>query len=334
MDRTERLLDLVALFLDAHGPISWAELRRAFPDDYGGTDEAAERKFERDKAELLELGIPVSYVPPNDEQGGGYTVDRQAYYLPEAGLSPEEVAVLYAAGSAALAGAFPGTGDLAHALRKIGFLAGGELPTPWLRTELDSIHHGAELAARLEQLWSAAAARKSVDLTYYSPRNGELTRRRVDPYGLALRRGIWSLVGRCQLRGGIRTFHVHRIRELATNQTRPRSPDFEVPADFRPEAHVARYPWQHNFHPKVAVRLELREELAPLAPSLFPGASSQASEERVMLELEATDLEGLLKYALSLGPSCRVLGPWEAVSRQREMASRIWESHQPPGEAL
>src|SRR5512132_3375801 len=123
MDRTERLLDLVALLLDAHEPISWAQLREAFPEDYGsGSGEAAERKFERDKAELLELGIPIRYVQGDDEQDDGYVVDRESYYLPEVGLTPEELAVLFAAGSAALAsGAFPGRQDLAHALRKIGF---------------------------------------------------------------------------------------------------------------------------------------------------------------------------------------------------------------------
>src|SRR3954466_9460772 len=100
MDRTERLLDLVALMLDASDPIPWAELRDAFPEDYGKTlsDDAAERKFERDKAELLELGIPIAYVQGDDEKRDGYIVDREAYYLPDVNLTPEEVAVLYAAG--------------------------------------------------------------------------------------------------------------------------------------------------------------------------------------------------------------------------------------------
>src|SRR5918996_6634672 len=128
MERTERLLDLVALLLDAREPISWAELREQFPDDYGkGSDEAAERKFERDKAELLELGIPIKWHQGDDEKKDGYVVERNAYYLPEVGLTPDELAVLYAAGSAALAsGAFPGNHDLVHALRKIGFFAGGD----------------------------------------------------------------------------------------------------------------------------------------------------------------------------------------------------------------
>ena len=92
MERTERLLDLVALLLDAREPITWAELRESFPEDYGApSDEAAERKFERDKAEILELGIPVAYVQGDDERKDGYVVDREKYYLPEVGLTPEEL---------------------------------------------------------------------------------------------------------------------------------------------------------------------------------------------------------------------------------------------------
>ena len=119
MERTERLLDLVALLLDARQPVSWRQIRAAFPDDYAGalSEDAADRKFERDKSELLELGIPLAFVQSNDEdEPAGYVVEKSAYYLPEVGLKPDELAVLYAAGSAALAsGAFPGAQDLAQA---------------------------------------------------------------------------------------------------------------------------------------------------------------------------------------------------------------------------
>jgi proteasome accessory factor B len=329
MDRTERLLDLVALLLDAKEPISWAELRESFAEDYGSaSDEAAERKFERDKAELLELGIPIAYVQGDDDRKDGYVVEKETYYLPEVGLSPEELAVLYAAGSAALAsGAFPGSQDLAHALRKIGFFAGTELPTPRVRMELGAVHSAPELASRLEQLWSAAAARKFVDISYYSPRSGATTQRRVDPYGLALRRGLWSLVGWCHLRKGIRTFHVHRIRDLEANPARPRSADFEVPASFKLDDYVASYPWQHTFHEPIPVQLQLSGELAPLAAGLFPTARVEPRGAQTLALVSATDLDGLIKYVLSLGADCRVLGPAQAVKRWREMAERIVSAH-------
>src|SRR3954468_21411425 len=101
MDKTERLLDLVALLLDAREPVSFAELREVFPDEYGGARLSAERKLERDKAELLQLGVPIEYVEPKrDERDlGGYRIDRKAFFLPDPKLLPEESAALYAAGA-------------------------------------------------------------------------------------------------------------------------------------------------------------------------------------------------------------------------------------------
>lgn len=327
MDRTERLLDLVALLLDAQDPLSWADIRTAFPEDYGGPSlEAAERKFERDKAELLELGIPIGYLQADEDRPDGYVIDKNAYYLPEVGLTKEELALLYTAGSAALAsGAFPGSQDLAHALRKMSFFAGGALPVPKVRLELGGVADSAGLPGRLEALWSAIATRKSVDLTYWSPRSNQTTERKVDPYGLALRRGVWSLVGHCHLRGGVRTFHVHRVRKLTVNPRSPRTADFEVPKDFSLDAYVAAFPWQHRFHTAVPVELELLGDLAPLAKSLFP----QASGEGGRFTVPATDLDGLLKYVLSLGPNARVHGPAEAQARWKALAARILEAHQP-----
>ncbi|MGA9526149.1 MAG: WYL domain-containing protein [Myxococcaceae bacterium] len=330
MDRTERLLDLVALLLDTREPITWAELREHFPDDYGsGTDEAAERKFERDKAELLELGIPLTWVQGDDDRKDGYLVDREAYYLPEVGLTPEELAVLYAAGSAALAsGAFPGQQDLAHALRKIGFFSGRELPTPKVRMELGAAHENPQaIAGRLEQLWAAASARKFVELSYGSPRKVEVTRRRVDVYGLALRRGTWSVVGFCHLRQGIRTFHVHRIRDLEVNSAKPRSADFEVPSAFRLDDYVGSHSWQHRLHEPVEVILSLRGELASLSPRLFPDEPSQPGEGEALVTVRATYLDGLLRYALSLGAECQVRAPERAVARHRELAQKVIRRH-------
>ena len=103
MDKTERLLDLVALLLSAREPVPFAELRAIFPDDYGGASrEAAERKLERDKADLTALGVPLEFVLPDDERElGGYRIDRKSFFLPDPKLLPEESAALYAAGAAA-----------------------------------------------------------------------------------------------------------------------------------------------------------------------------------------------------------------------------------------
>lgn len=320
MDRTERLLNLVAFFLDARAPVSLEGIRDTFPDEYTGTPEASQRKFERDKSELYELGIPLRFVQANDDEEGGYVLDREAYYLPEPGLTAEELAVLYAAGSAALtSGAFPGRQELAHALRKIGFFADEPVPTAQVRMELGDAR---ELAPVLETLWEAIGAKKSVDLDYFSPRARSVTSRRVDPYGLALRRGVWNLVGYCHLRKELRTFFVHRIRRAQPNTARPRQADFTVPSDFSIDAHVANWPWQYRLHAPQQVTLALSAEYAPLAKPLF---GVEAHEGQVTVE--ATNLDALLTTALSLGAGAKVVAPETARARVQELAQKVLTSH-------
>jgi proteasome accessory factor B len=327
MERTERLLDLVALLLDQKRPVSWQRLRTLFKADYGtGSLESCERKFERDKAELLELGIPLRFVPRTDDDEAGYLVDKEAYYLPEPGFSAEELAVLYATGSAALAsGAFPGSDDLAHALRKVSFFASGPVSPPKVRLELGVAFDAKALPERLDALWGAITAKKTVTLDYYSPRSGEVTHRRVDPYGLALRRGVWALAGHCHLRNGLRTFFVHRMRTLEVNAARPRSPDFEVPPDFRLDEVVPVWPWQHRFHAPVDVEVSLSDDLAPLAEQLF-GVAAQGST----LTVRATDLDSLVTTVLSLAPGAKVLSPPDAVARAKALATKVLEAHGAP----
>src|SRR5204863_444508 len=83
--------DLVALLLNAREPVSFAELREVFPDEYGGPRANAERKLERDKAELIQIGVPIEYLEPerlDDRDLGGYRIDRKAFFLPDPKLTP------------------------------------------------------------------------------------------------------------------------------------------------------------------------------------------------------------------------------------------------------
>jgi hypothetical protein len=43
--------------------------------------------------------------------------------------------------------------------------------------------------------------------------------------------------------------------------------------------------------------------------------------------VEVTFVDGLVRYALSLGPDCRVVSPDAAAARHREMAARVLERH-------
>ncbi|MBM4379906.1 MAG: WYL domain-containing protein [Deltaproteobacteria bacterium] len=320
MERTQRILSLVTMLLDARRPVPFTEIRESFPSEYEGTVEAAERKFERDKVELLELGVPLHFVKTED--GEGYELDRSAYYLPDLGLTREETAVLLTAGAAALdSGAFPLASDLRHALRKVDYLAPGAQPGAAVRFHPDAGAAGGAAREALPALWAALAARKTVTFEYQSPHRPGVETRKVDPWGLAFRRGTWTLVGRCHLRGALRTFLVGRIRAVQANAQRPRTPDYVIPSDFRLDDHVAHHPWGHRFHEPLEVTVELRGPLAPLWERTLPGARQlEAGEGRVRVALGVTYLDGLCRHLLSLAPHARVAGPADAAARYRDLA--------------
>jgi proteasome accessory factor B len=215
----------------------------------------------------------------------------------------------------------------------VGFFAGEHLPAPRVRVELgDGAAASPHVAAALEQLWVAIAARKSVQLSYFSPRAQAVTERRVDPHGLAMRRGVWCLVGYCHLRQGVRTFFVHRIRSLSTNQAKPRSPDFDIPAGFRLDDFVASQPWEFRIHPPLEVTLELCGALAKMAAGAFPGGKvSRADGGGAQVQVQATCLEELLRHAIALGKDCKVLSPDQAVTEYRKMAQRVLDAHAEAG---
>src|SRR5215470_16538751 len=58
-DRGKRLLDLVVMLLGARQPVPYREIRAQFKAYRTAQEEAGLRAFERDKADLLELGVPL-----------------------------------------------------------------------------------------------------------------------------------------------------------------------------------------------------------------------------------------------------------------------------------
>ncbi len=240
MQKDQRLLDLAALLLKAAEPVSWREIQEQFPEDYAGKGEAAIRKFERDKADLLELGIPVRYAAGDEDLPAGYHIDKDEFYLPDLKLPPEDLALLYVAGSAALAqGTFPYARDLAHALNKLSFAASAPGASESAarvarRLSAEDAEAPPAVVRSLEELSRAIAHKKRVHLHYRGAERREDTERDVEPYGLFQKGGAWYLAGYCLLRQDIRTFHLSRIVSLAVNASAPRTPDFSPRKDLDP----------------------------------------------------------------------------------------------------
>lgn len=335
MKKAERLLDLIAFLLNRREPVTFDEIQSAFPEDYGqGSEQAIARKFERDKADIVEMGLPLRLYVGERYDKEGYAIERDSYGLDAIDLGPEELALLYLAGSAALElDSSPFERDLVLALNKIAFAAGETeqagggvfRPPRSLPTGRDAEGGGLRRKEHLAALHRAIVDRKTVTLSYQSPWKDASTTRKVDPFGLAWRRGTWILVGHCHLRQAIRVFHVDRMRGLAVNPLKPRAPDFEVPDGFALDDCVAAEPWLIQRHAPVRARVRFEPPVAASAAvELGPVAAAVETDgEARILELEATWLEGLVPMLLGYRHRVRVLEPPELIERVRAGLQRL-----------
>src|SRR6266545_1598766 len=205
MRKVERLVNLVALLLDTHRPLTLDQVAELVPG-YEATGESLRRMFERDKEELRGLGVPVERGPI-DAWGSeeGYFIDPNAYAMPRLDLAPDEPAALAGLSKLDLD---PGAGPDA------------------LRANLD----GA--SPLLASLIDAVTRRKRIVFTYRPP-GRPLSERQVDPYALVHRRGTWYVAGHDSSRDALRSFRLSRIQS-GVHLAKPtgRGPEFEVPEWF------------------------------------------------------------------------------------------------------
>lgn len=108
--------------------------------------------------------------------------------------------------------------------------------------------------------------RRAIEIVYKAQHTKEVTARVIDPYGLVFYEGIWTVVGYCHLRKGIRSFSFDRIQKLKDRNLffKPRE-DFnfreylshswgivdgqEVKVTVRFAANVADYVLRRKWHP-------------------------------------------------------------------------------------
>lgn len=334
--RTERLLNLLTLLLNTRRPIALREIREMdeFHAYRTSDPKSGERAFERDKAALIELGVPLRWVPPeqadDDEDGiGGYVIERDRYFLPDLHLEPAELALLSIAGSAA-AGirGFPGRSAVVRALAKLGFDIDDESP-------MVSIAHAPMLegvdaesvGAHLEVLHDAVARKLRVALSYR--RGDELSEREVDPYGLYYRRGAWYLVGYCHLREAERTFHLGRVASVALAKGQSKaSAHFELPEDFDLHTHVARRPWEFPSHAPLVASIQLHARLVPAIPEIFgQRVSVEESSAGATVRVEVKHRQALIAAVLPYGAAAEVLEPADLRNELRDIYRDLAARH-------
>ena len=297
-DRLERLINLVIALRETRRAMTAADIRTRVAG-YGQSDqEAFRRMFERDKAELRDLGVPIETVSlePYDDRPG-YRIDPRRYNLPDVDLAPDELA--------ALAVAVEATGltdDGGAGLLKLEVAAGDPVAARRpvdrrLGVTLDAPHREALIAAQLTR--TAVRFR-------YRPLGRDAEERTVNPYALVHRRGRWYLVGLDQAREGRRAFRLDRIEGDVKTVGQPRA--FEAPgADIGIDDVV---PAPAEGGPQAAEVLA-SDDVAWQVARRARGGGASAGEGWTRFRVSLRDPEEFVFWALSFGPDLVVTGPPE-----------------------
>ncbi len=207
------MLNLLALLVDRNRPLTLRQVRQELGKQYPNSNEAARAAFERDKAALRVMGIPIETKTLGGDSAGEvtYWVNRSNYELSDLNLSDDERIALQLAVATVRLGAQHGE----EALWKLG----GEKV---LRPTAVSVNIGF-VDQNMSAITDAVMQRRTLNFEY----KGE--KRQVDPYGMLSRSGFWYLIGFDHLRKDQRVFRVDRIEgKVSAGQIRA----FKTPSGF------------------------------------------------------------------------------------------------------
>jgi predicted DNA-binding transcriptional regulator YafY len=311
--RASRLVSLL-LLLQTRGRMTAAELAREL--------EVSVRTIHRDVDALAEAGVPI--YAERGPHGGVRLVD--GYRTRLTGMTGEEAEAIFLSGLPGPAAAL-GLGTVVTAAR-LKVLAA--LP-PELRARasrlVERFHLDAagwfqageevpNLPILAECVWETQRA----EIDY--KRSDSVVTRKVEPFGLVLKGGVWYLVARSDEQ--IRTYRVSRVaRAVTLNEW------FERPERFDLSAYWAESSAAYEREaPRVEIVVRVRSDRMGLLRS-FVGRNAVASAE----ELEAADADGWVRLRLrvewpeeaprtllGMGPDLEVIEPAGVRERLAELA--------------
>ncbi|ARQ71183.1 helix-turn-helix transcriptional regulator [Streptomyces marincola] len=316
--RAARLIKLV-LLLQARSAMTAAEL--------AGELEVSERTVARDVLALAEAGVPV-YADRG--RTGGYRL-MGGYRTRLTGLGRSEAEALFLSGVPSALRDM-GLADAASAAR----LKVSAALIPELRTAHDSATQRFHLDApgwwqppETPELLPVVAEAVWGDLTLrvgYRRGDGRHVERRIEPYGLVLKAGVWYVAARPP-GGGPRVYRVARFTAAEPDGTRfTREEAFDLPAFWAEQAAAFA---------RSLLRDEVRLRLTPAGARVLRHVTDRAAAEAALAAAGPPDADGRVEITLpvesadvaygqvlALGPEAEVLAPTALRERVARAAER------------
>ena len=290
--------------------------------------EAFQRKFERDKAELRELGVPLetgtsSIFDPEP----GYRITRRDYALPDILLEPDEAA---AVGIAARLWRHAGLAEAASSgLAKLR--AAGVEVDPHATLGVEPV---VSVDPAFGPLTTASRDHQAVTFDYRIPEDDRATTRRLQPWGVACWRGRWYVVGHDLDRDAERCFRLSRI----VTTVKPTGPKgaYSPPKGVDLLSYVARWsgPVEHNLRTTLLIAKEKAAGVRRWAESVTPASDGERDE----VVLTYSDARGFAGWLVGYGSDVEVLDPPEVrdavVARLKQMAAAYTPAPSQQGDAV
>jgi proteasome accessory factor B len=319
--RAERLVNLVLCLLSTRQYLSAERIRATVPGyDQTASDEAFFRMFERDKAELRDLGVPLETGRVSAfDTVDGYRVARHDYELGDVDLAPDEAAAV------ALAARLWDSPELAGAAQQ----ALMKLRAAGVEVDEDASAGVQPRVAATEPafapLLAAVQAGRVVTFTHRSHPSAEPLHRTVEPWGVVSWRGRWYLVGHDRDRDDVRCFRLSRISEPVTAIGQPGAVRVPEGVDLVEQVRQGAGPPPVIGVARVWVArgraLGLRRLARPVGPREHRGRPGDE------LELDLRSRETLARWVAGHGPDVAVLDPPELVEAVREAWARAAAAH-------
>lgn len=289
-DALERITNLVALLMATRAPLTHEQIANELAGQYPAGDSAMRGAFERDKALLRDIGVPLEseVLAGSDAGKTAYWIDRSRYELTDLQLEPDERAALQLAVAAAR------LADAQFGLLKLG---GERSSSPVVVANIPDL-------PALPQLREATASRSQVTFQYKG------TERTLQPYSLMLRERYWYVIGHDLGHHQVRTYRVDRI-EGAVSVGAPHA--FERPADFDARATFPSDPKLLGDEP--AARADVLVD-APRAEMIVRELGEAAVVSRwpdgaVVVAVPCANADAFRSWLFGLGVHAEVLGPPE-----------------------
>ena len=302
--KSERLLNLLIMLLSTRDWVGRDRIRQVIEGYRGLDDRNFDRTFERDKAELRNIGVPVETGNHGPDGGDpGYRVDRSAFELPPVSFTADELAALGAAARVWQDSVAAEDTRVALATLRAAGADPDAARLLTLQPQLASVDG-------LDVWWEALRDRREVRFGY----RGDP--RRLQPWRIVQRRGHWYVIGFDLDRAERRHFKLSRLTAppRAVGETGSYEPPEDVVAEFTPS--------EQDPIARVALRPGRGHDLVRSGRLATPLAGDPEGFE--VYELSLTPV--LVGEICALGADAIALAPEElvddVVARLRAVAGR------------